>query len=161
MAYSSTSVSAYSSTSTRSSSPLYSTYVETPQKDSHIIDDSYRIIKRLDANECNEKIVFLVEEISSTTLQVLKLFLPKETKEFFKEVERNSMLFDSPMLIRCTGCVQAREGMPQLWISGSMYDSYSYILLPYCKNGTLIDLLLNAQDKGLKFSDNLVKHLFR
>jgi len=51
--------------------------------------------------------------------------------------------------------------MPPLYISGERFESYSYIVLPYCTHGTLIDLLINAQDKQLRLSTDLMKYLFR
>lgn len=85
-----------------------------------------------------------MKDTSSDTLLVLKLFLMEETKEFAKEVERNLRLLDSPMLFKCTAYEFARPNMPLLVINNISYSSYNYLILPYCKNGTLIDLLLKA-----------------
>ena len=38
---------------------------------------------------------------------------------------------------------------------------YSYILLPYASNGTVLDLLMRANDEGRSISQALQKHLFR
>ena len=120
---------------------------ETASFNTSVIDNKYTVVKRLDVNEIAEKVVFLVKENDSSSLFVLKMFFLSETNDFLKEVQRNLALLSSPRLIKCTHYEKARENMPPVYINGMRFESYSYIVLPYCKNGTLLDLLINIQEK--------------
>ena len=52
-----------------------------------IIDQSYEVVRRLDlSGDSLHKLVFLVREIETNTLQVLKLYLPNENEEFIQEL---------------------------------------------------------------------------
>lgn len=55
----------------------------------------------------------------------------------------------------------ARNGMPHICLNGTKFENYSYIVLPYCRNGTLIDLLMTVQDQDKKLSMELCKYMFR
>lgn len=46
-------------------------------------------------------------------------------------------------------------------LGANTYTSYSYIILPYCPNGTIIDLLMKAYSRGTRLSMDLALYLFK
>ena len=106
--------------------------------------------------------VFLVRNMQTDELEVLKLYTPKETKVFLEEVEINQQLIgDSPYLIKMTKFVGASLQMKILTYQETPIEHYSYITLPFCPKGTLIDLLINANKLKYQISLNLQKSLIK
>ena len=46
-------------------------------------------------------------------------------------------------------------------LCGVLFTCYAYITLEYCPNGTVLDLLMKANQLGRKISLRLQKYLFR
>src|SRR5438093_1140700 len=78
---------------------------------SRTIDGSYLIIKRLDCSKTDRNLVFLVEEIESKKLNVLKYYNPDEIKSFYKEAQTNMDLIQSPKVQRAIKIVTERDDM--------------------------------------------------
>jgi len=55
----------------------------------------------------------------------------------------------------------SHPGSPSIKVQGETYDTWGYLLIPYCRHGTLIDLVLNAQARQLTIPPLLVKYLAR
>lgn len=51
--------------------------------------------------------------------------------------------------------------MSAIELYGKWFNTYAYILLEYCPNGTVLDLLMKANKLGRKISLKLQKYLFR
>ena len=51
--------------------------------------------------------------------------------------------------------------MPPVELCGVVFTTYGIITLPYCKYGTVLDLLMKANSKQMKISTALQKYLFR
>lgn len=49
-----------------------------------------------------------------------------------------------------TESVEMKWEMPSVILEGEILLSYSYILLPYCKNGTLLDFLIEARRRNIE-----------
>lgn len=90
---------------------------------------------------------------------VLKFYKQSETNAFVDEVNRNSVLIASSHLQKSIMHVSARLDMPPVHLDGQVYDFYSYILIPYCSKATLIDLIMNARQKGVWLTLELVLYL--
>lgn len=45
-------------------------------------------------------------------------------------------------------------------LCGELIEEYAYIILPYCEHGSIIDLLVKANNLNRKISRSLVKYLF-
>lgn len=66
-----------------------------------------------------------------------------------------------PRILRSVRAAVSHPGSPSIRVQGETYDAWGYLLIPYCKNGTLIDLVLNAHAKKLAIPPLLVKYLAR
>jgi len=105
--------------------------------------------------------VFLVEQIESRKQKVLKFFTDAELANFRTEIVQNMKLQTSPQVVRAEKVVVTNGHMSPFQIDDQKYTSYSFIILPYCSKGTLIDLLLKAQDKNVYLSHDLALYLFK
>jgi hypothetical protein len=123
-----------------------------------IIDDLYIVEKQF-----QDKPVFKVYRKDNFKRIILKLYPPttKALNDFFWEVKRNGNLKSHPRVLRATRFEGPRMGMAPFTFSGVMYAQYGYLLVPYCKNGTLLDLMNNVILKRTKLSIELVKYLVR
>jgi len=92
---------------------------------------------------------------------VLKFYTPSEYEDFKNEVDANTNLLPCDKVQRAVKVVTERENMTPFIINGKIFPRYSYILLPYCSKGTLIDLLMNANKKGVKLSSGLALYFFK
>lgn len=123
-----------------------------------MIDNRYKIIKRFgDASDIFKQ-VYLVKDKKCKfykKLEVLKLYTPQEQDAFVAEVERNRRLLETPRLVKMTDFVGAYQGMPHLTVNDITLDTYSYIVLPYCPKGSLLELVMKANDKNHKLSPQL------
>ena len=69
---------------------------------------------------------------------------------------------DSPRILKMTTFVGAYMGMEPFSYSENMHMAhYSYITLPFCSKGTLVDLLIKAINKQQELSLGLQKYLFK
>jgi hypothetical protein len=48
----------------------------------------------------------------------------------------------------------------QLVLNGNAFQIYSYIVLPFCRNGTLLDLIMKANNQGVRLSKELKNYLW-
>jgi serine/threonine protein kinase len=75
------------------------------------------------------------------------------------EAKRNSELLEHHQVIKAVALVPARAQMPHISLAGVEYSHYSYILVPYCSKGSLLDFILKAIEKKKRLSRGLVKFL--
>jgi hypothetical protein len=47
-----------------------------------------------------------------------------------------------------------------LVLNGNAYPVYSYIVLPFCRNGTLLDLIMKANNQGVRLSKEFKNYLW-
>ena len=71
------------------------------------------------------------------------------------------ILKPSPKVIKMTKFVKPSESMPAFAYNGMMIDFYSYIIIPLCEKGTILDLLLNMLSQGQQLSVGLQGYLAR
>lgn len=117
----------------------------------NLIDGKYEVVKRIgfiDTKDILSKQVYLVK-CSEEKLMVLKLYTTSENGEFLKESERNLRLPDSPFIIKMVKAVPMRENQPKFVVEGHILEQYSYIIVPYCQHGALINLLLKPNIKRM------------
>jgi len=105
--------------------------------------------------------VFLVEEIESSRQYVLKFYRHDEDKSFQAELNANITLLKSPYTQKAIKFVIENENQTPFIVENSMFKRYSYIILPYCSKGTLIDLLIAANNKKVKLSLDLACYFFK
>lgn len=51
--------------------------------------------------------------------------------------------------------------MCHVHLNGQVYDFYSYIIVPYCSKGTVIDLIMTAYKRRTPLSEELCLYLFK
>ena len=72
---------------------------------------------------------------------VVKIFTWEESDDYLGEVQRNMRLHNSPFLIKMIRHKQASLEIVPFNYEGKPIDIYSYIVIPYCEKGTLLDQL--------------------
>lgn len=88
--------------------------------------------------------VFLVEEIESKKHVVLKFYRSCDIACFKEEVDANLLLLTSLKVQKALKAVVERENMTPFITDSGIYMHYSYIILPFCSKGTIIDFLITA-----------------
>ena len=68
---------------------------------------------------------------------------------------------DSPKVVKMTQFVPLQESTPAFLYNGMMIEEYSYLIIPLCEKGTILDLLLHAIPKGVEVSVELQGYLSR
>jgi hypothetical protein len=63
---------------------------------------------------------------------------------FNVEVEANRGLTPHPRLLRAVHAQWRSQPESPIWVKGVRYGAYGYLLIPYCSNGTLLDLVMKA-----------------
>jgi serine/threonine protein kinase len=71
------------------------------------------------------------------------------------------MLVNHPGIVSAVEYVSSSEMSSPLVINGKTFQEYSYILLPFHSNGTLLDLLKKAQAKSHSLSMSAIQYLFK
>lgn len=127
----------------------------------NLIDGQYEIVKRFGDSMDLVKMVFIVRHLITKELEVLKVYTQREQEDFAAEVQRNMALSDSPKIVKMTKFVQPYESMPAFAYNGVMIDFYSYIIIPLCEKGTILDLLMKACATGTVLSMRLQGYLTR
>jgi len=107
------------------------------------------------------KIVYLTQCIEDEQFYVIKFFTPKETDNFVMEVERHMALKNHKKIIKAIKFVPAQMNMSSHTVNGVTFDHYSYLVFNYCKNDTLISMLLKASGQKHKLSMDLIRYLFK
>jgi serine/threonine protein kinase len=107
--------------------------------------------------------VFLVQNLQDRQLYVLKAYTIEEKENFIHEVKVNETLAcNSRKLVKMLDYRLYDFGQTPLFtFETAKIDLYSYLVLPYYPNGTLLDFLVKANAKGIKLSMNLQQYLFR
>ena len=106
------------------------------------IDGRYRILTRFGGSKALHKMVFLAEDMKDNHRKVVvKIFTFEEGYEYLGEVERNVRLQNSTLLILMTRHIPASLEIVPFNYEGKPIDIYSYIVIPYCEKGTLLDQL--------------------
>lgn len=107
--------------------------------------DGHRILKQFGGEDT--KMVFLVQSPIGEE-QVLKLFTVREAWFFECEVEANSMLSDDhTRVIKMTDFVGYESDKAPFRVNGTILFEYAYILIPFASRGSLIDLLIKANEE--------------
>lgn len=127
------------------------------------IDGRYKIISRFSDSTELYKMVFLAvpfKGFEDEICLVVKVYTKKETNDFLSEVERNKVLPDQDdRVIKMTNFVGTDKVEHPLIYNGQTIDLYSYIVMPFCENGTLLDLLLKVVNSNATLSVGLQKYL--
>lgn len=113
---------------------------KTDPKIRHI--DGYEVKKSFDQNKDKDGLfVGIVKKDGEES--VMKAMDSSKTKMFEKEAANNECLSnDSPFTLKMTLCKPAQPDMGILELADkNTYKSYSYMILPFHKNGCLLDLL--------------------
>ena len=76
----------------------------------------------------------------------MKFYTLEERNEYIQELEQNTALLNSPYICKAIRHVGAHMNMTPVLLDGWEYDIYSYIIIPYCSNGTLLDLVMTANE---------------
>ena len=85
----------------------------------YLVDELYVIRERLGAKkDVPRNMVFLVEEISTRNLKVIKIYTEDEIKTFLRESENNSFLNSHPYLVLAERIVYIKQSMEPLEVNG-------------------------------------------
>jgi serine/threonine protein kinase len=128
--------------------------VENKKANEIILDENY-IIEQTLYEHSGFRIVYKVTDMRCKQTMALKLFLPNNSEDFYKEKQAHELLMDHPNIGKAT-LIKADypTKVPYIY-QGSPYEKYSYLLTPFCKNGTLYSALTKANSAGKKFSTEL------
>ena len=92
---------------------------------------------------------------------MLKFFTEEEQEAFNSEVQENLRLHPlSQLSVRMSGYSTFQERIP-FGFDEQVFVRYSYILLPYASRGTVLSLLMAANEQHRKLSRAQEKHQFR
>jgi len=82
--------------------------------------------------------------------------MPHEMESYYLEVASNKLINrNTTRQVLMAASFDPRQIKAPLIIDGNYYPLYAYILLPYYKNGTLLDFIVKANDKNIKLSIGL------
>jgi serine/threonine protein kinase len=84
-------------------------------------------------------------------------------ERYFFEKEKLANLQIAPNTkrqVRMVSSVAQNQVSAPLIINNRSHLGYSYIVVPFRKNGTLLDLLINANEKHIKLSKSLQNYLW-
>eukprot|EP00347_Sterkiella_histriomuscorum_P013617 403364033 len=127
-----------------------------------LIDGRYQIVKRFGKSTEPYKQVYLVQDIKSHSLVVLKFFNTNEASYFQDEVEANLRVNpSSTRQVLMERFVDYSQQKQPVNLCGIDFHIYAYMTMPYCKYGSVIDLLIKANDQNRQISLELQKYLFR
>lgn len=83
------------------------------------------------------------------------MYVPQEELSFWQEVQSNMKIsVDTQRAVKMKEYV-ARNVDASFMVNHEIFTEYSYIVIPYCSNGTLLDLIMRANSKGIKLSLDL------
>ena len=88
-----------------------------------------------------------------------------KTKELLKEAAINQYINDLPckksiwLTLMFYVKVYSPELGPFQMADGNIWNNYTYMLIPYCINGTILDLILKARYNKIRLSVGLVRYL--
>lgn len=120
-------------------------WIKSEEETPLVIDGIYEVIKVACALKKSSGVAVLqVKDLKSNVNFALKLFPLGALGELEVEAGINNALSPHPRIIRSVRAVVSHHGSPSINIDGENYDGWGYLLVPYCRHGTLIDLVLNA-----------------
>jgi serine/threonine protein kinase len=92
---------------------------------------------------------------------VLKLFPEKKLDEFGEECKINNSLSTHPRILKSFWQSLYTSSVTPIRVQGVDYGPCGYLRMPYCRHGSLVDLVLNTRDKGIAIPTPLVRYMAR
>ena len=124
---------------------------EKVEFDGRIIDGIYQVVKAFDSEKDKKGLfVGLCKNMLDGRLYVIKAMGGSKAEMLHFEAANNEYLDGgSRYTVKMITFKPASPGMGILTLgNGEMYTTYSYMVIPYCKNGSLLRLLINSvEDK--------------
>ena len=118
-------------------------------------------MKRFGKETGLSKQVYHVQNVKTGLQYVGKVFMPYEMESYYQEVALNNLIDKNTtrQVLMATNFDPNQIQAP-LIIKENTYPVYAYILLPYYKNGTLLDLIMKSNSKNIKLSTGLKNYLW-
>jgi serine/threonine protein kinase len=91
----------------------------------------------------------------------VKVYINQGQYEFFHEKNIHENLIEHPYIVKAEKCVSYDQIQQPLKLQGLEFYSYSYMTMPFSKNGSMIQLLMKAGQMGHTFSMGTVGYLFK
>lgn len=87
--------------------------------------------------------------------------MPHEMEGYYQEVAHNNLIDrNTTRQVLMATNIDPNQIQAPLIINGDNYPVYAYILLPYYRNGTLLDLLMKANINNNRLSTGLKNYLW-
>jgi len=81
--------------------------------------------------------LYLVDPLTDT--------LGTHVSEYEREMAINLVLVESPHLVKTIFAKHVTDKCNEILVNGVLHSHYAYLVLPFYKNGTLLDLLIRVQ----------------
>ena len=105
--------------------------------------------------------VLLVQEKNKERRLAIKVYSETAYSEFIREKTLNELLIDNTGIVRSICCIDQSQVYAPFTCPNWYLEAYSFIVLEYYENGSLLDFMHKAADKGRYLSNRLVKCYWR
>jgi serine/threonine protein kinase len=123
------------------------------------IDGKYTFLSIL--QNANHIIVLKVQDTHTGEVQCCKLFDAYAQTAFWAESTINDHLPVSPFLLRATRIVPVDQVTQAAVFPDHHWTIYSYIIMPFCSNGTLLEFVQKLTKLGQPMPTIVLKSIFR
>lgn len=123
------------------------------------LNNQYNIIKIL--HEKPTSVVLLVQEKDGERRLAAKVYSEAVYGEFIHERTLNELLIDNTGIVRSFRCIDQSQVCAPFTCPNWDLEVYSFIVLEYYENGSLLDFMRKAAYKGRYLSNRLVKCYWR
>ncbi|CDW82560.1 protein kinase domain containing protein [Stylonychia lemnae] len=125
------------------------------------INGKFNIIRRLGLDTQLHKQVYRVVNIRDSKEYVVKVYMRDEQEEYYQEVGNNRLIDrNTTRQVLMIESVSKEQVDAPLVLDGTAYSNYSYFVMPYYKNGTLLDLILSFNERRSRMSAQLQNYLW-
>ncbi|CDW88301.1 protein kinase domain containing protein [Stylonychia lemnae] len=117
---------------------------------------------RLDSSQHQQKYVFQALDLRDNHEYAVKVFMSRDYLQYKIEVSNYQMIrISTNRLVSMLETVDKNQIKHPLVYEGQQYWNYSYIVMPYYENGTLLDLIMKSNKRQIKMSPQLQNYLWQ
>ncbi|CDW75679.1 protein kinase domain containing protein [Stylonychia lemnae] len=132
-----------------------------PSLQNSSINGQFSIVRRLGPGTDLHKQVYRVLSIRDSKEYVVKVYMQDEQGQYYLEVANNNLIDrNTTRQVLMLQSVALNEVEAPLLLEGVSYSHYSYFVMPYYRNGTLLDLIMNYNKKERTMPTELKNYLW-
>ncbi len=106
--------------------------------------------------------MFLARNKKTHSKCIVKVYDNQAYQEFIYEEDANNRLINSSNILKAIESVHSNEVRWPMNANGLTFRDYSYMVLPYCENGTLMELAMKAyQFSNLRITSETLRFIWK